>query len=127
MIRIDQLGLRSTAGRAATAFIPISFGCRALGAILRSIRFNDLLFQKTDRVVVVFRICSWQSVQFLILLDVESQAFLVFTRPLLAHNPLLFPTILVDALAVITEMGSDSRQSLASCLLAKRAIQKNGV
>lgn len=117
----------ATTGDRAIAFIPTRFGARVLGAVLGAIGFHDLLFQKTNRGVVVFNIGSRQAVQLLVLLDVELKALLLFTRSPLAHDAFLFPAILVDALAVVAQMGSDPRQSLASRLLAKRTIQQNRV
>ena len=109
------------------AFVSARFGRRILGAIFGAIGLQNLLFQKTDRGVVVFDICSRHAVQLLVLLDIESKTFLFVTRSLLAHDALFLPAILIDALAVIAQMGADSWQSLASRLLAKRTIQKNRV
>ena len=117
----------AAAGDRAIAFIPARFGARILGAILGAIGFRDLLFQKANRGVVVLSIGSGQAVQLLVLLDVELKAFLLFTRPLLAHDAFFFPAILVDALTVVAQVGSDARQSLASRLLAERTIQQNRV
>ena len=117
----------ATTGDRAAAFIPTRFGARILGAVLGAIGLHDLLFQKANRGVVVFNIGSRQAVQLLVLLDVELKALLLVTRPLLAHDALFLPAILVDALAVVAQVRSDPGQSLASRLLAKRTIQQNRV
>ena len=117
----------ATTGDRAIALIPTRFGARILGALLGAIGLHDLLLQKTNRGVVVFNIGSGQAVQLLVLLDVESKAFLLVTRSLLAHDAFFFPAILVDALAVVAQVRSDPRQSLASRLLAKRTVQQNRV